>query len=787
MSYLKHRANLKQVRYNGGKFYAKSRHESDYILMHQSFNCIVDSDLLIPNNAFAIFENGILDINTSENIINNKFSNYYGVPSQTTMIRDIIPQSGGKTILTGSISHYEGVSRGGIVRINSDWTTDNSFSSGTGTSTGSAAGTIFSSASDSNGKMVLGGGFSSYNGNSCNNICRINSDGSFDSSFNIGTGFNSQVRCVRVRNNGKILCSGLFSTFNGTSVSFNASLNSDGTLDTSFFQGTGFNSIVWMYAEQDDGKIVCVGQFTSYNGTTVNRIARLNTDGTLDTTFNNGGTGFNNGMLGVWINNGYIYATGFPTTYNGVGTAEPAVIVFTKLDSSGSAVWLAGDPEHSSRAYQPYFTNDNKIICGIQSQLFSMSAINDTDGTFDNSFQTNLGLGSYGGNVETILKINDKIICSGFFNWVTKSNYFEPIGSIIIKDKLRNITFTHPRTSCFEYSWVTAIKQSDGKIVFGGSFSNRFGNPLTGYQNGTTLSGGIVRMNTDGSIDNTFSSGTGFSSSVNQIIQYSPTKMLVSHNGTSYNGTATRFLTLLNNDGTIDSSYAVVGTGLQSSAASIVVQEDGKIIAVGNFTTVNGTTVNRIVRLNVDGTIDSAFLTNTGTGLNSYANRVYLDKDNKIILLGNFTTINGVTKPLIGRLNSDGTLDNTFSFSNTGSPSVYALGVLSDNKYIISGNFTSYAGNSCGHICRLNNDGSFDSGFNSNESGFTSYVGNSNYYYMQIQDDDIIVLSIGGSASIVYYNDTMVRNLIAITRDGELINNFSSEFYTAIPNRVLFL
>jgi len=782
MNYLKHRTNSKKVRYSGGKFYSKSRHESDYIVMRQAYNFLIDPDLLSTHSAFAIFENGILDIDTSENIINNKFSDYNAGTGQYTIIRDVFPQSGGKTLLTGSITHYEGVARGSIVRINSDWTTDNSYASGSGVGTGA----IWSAALTSNDKIILGGGFITYNGNSCNNICRINSDGSFDSSFNIGTGFNSQVRCVRVRNNGKILCSGFFSSFNGTSVSFNASLNSDGTLDTSFFQGTGFNSIVWMYAEQDDGKIVCVGQFTSYNGTSVNRIARLNTDGTLDTTFNNSGTGFNGAILGVWINNGYIYASGFSTTYNGVGNEDQTVITLTKLDSSGSAVWLAGDLENQGRVYMPYFANDNKIICGLQGQLFSLFTINDTDGTINSSFRANHGFGSYGSAVETILKINDKIICSGFFNWVTKNSYFETIGSIIVMDKLRNIKLTYPLNNSFQNLLTTAIKQSDGKIVLGGPTSNKLGNPLNNYTSATTVNGGIVRINTDGSIDNTFNSGTGFNSNVLSIIQYSSTKMLVHHNGTSYNGTATRMLTLLNNNGTIDSSYAVVGTGFQFSPSDIVVQEDGKVVAVGAFTTVNGTTVNRIVRLNVDGTIDTAFLANTGTGLNATGTNVYLDNDNKIIILGSFSTFNGVSKPVFVRLNSDGTLDNTFVFNNTGSPNLNGIGVLSDNKYIMSGNFTSYAGNSCNYICRLNNDGSFDSGFNSGGTGFSNFVGNLSYNYIDIQDDDIIVFSFFGT-QLYYYNGTGFRSTIGITRDGELIDSFFPNSYAFTQNNIYFL
>ena len=75
-----------------------------------------------------------------------------------------------------------------------------------------------------------------------------------------------------------------------------AGLNTDGSLDTGFNLGTGANGNVRTTALQPDGKILIGGDFTSYNGTARNYIARLNADGSLDTDFNPG-TGANR-----WVN-----------------------------------------------------------------------------------------------------------------------------------------------------------------------------------------------------------------------------------------------------------------------------------------------------------------------------------------------------------------------------------------------------------------------------------------------------------------------------------------------------
>ena len=64
-----------------------------------------------------------------------------------------------------------------------------------------------------------------------------------------------------------------------------ARLNTDGTLDTSFATGAGIDASLYSLALQPDGKVIIGGFFTTYNGIAKGSIARLNTDGTLDTTF----------------------------------------------------------------------------------------------------------------------------------------------------------------------------------------------------------------------------------------------------------------------------------------------------------------------------------------------------------------------------------------------------------------------------------------------------------------------------------------------------------------------
>lgn len=164
---------------------------------------------------------------------------------------------------------------------------DSSFDPGTGFDI-----PVVSIALQSDGKILTGGAFTTFNGTGVSRIARLNADGTLDASFNQGTGFDNNVRTIVIQNDGKILTGGIFLNYNGTARNRIVRLNADGSLDTSFDPGTGFNGEVISIALQSDGKILVVGNFTNYNGITSNRIARLNLNGTLDASFNTG-SGFN--------------------------------------------------------------------------------------------------------------------------------------------------------------------------------------------------------------------------------------------------------------------------------------------------------------------------------------------------------------------------------------------------------------------------------------------------------------------------------------------------------------
>jgi uncharacterized delta-60 repeat protein len=206
-------------------------------------------------------------------------------------IQSVALQPDGRILIGGWFTTYDGTPRNHIARLNGDGSLDGTFDPGTGAS--GASDNVYAIAVQPDGKVVLGGWFAAFNGVPRNNIARVNSDGTLDAGFDPGTGADNNVWTCTLQPDGKILVSGDFITYNGTGRNYIARLNMDGGLDTAFDLGTGANNTIWDNVLQPDGKILVAGSFWMFDGSSRNRLARLNADGSLDSGFDPG-TGTDN-------------------------------------------------------------------------------------------------------------------------------------------------------------------------------------------------------------------------------------------------------------------------------------------------------------------------------------------------------------------------------------------------------------------------------------------------------------------------------------------------------------
>jgi uncharacterized delta-60 repeat protein len=601
-------------------------------------------------------------------------------------------QSDDKIICGGTFTSYNGTTRNRIIRLNVDGSLDSSFNVGTGFNIN-----VNAIAIQSDGKIICGGTFTSYNGTTINRIIRLNVDGSLDSSFNVGIGFSSTVNSIAIQSDGKIICGGTFTSYNGTTRNRIVRLNSDGSLDSTFSVGSGFNAgTVNSIAIQSDGKIICGGTFTSYNGTTRNRIVRLNSDGSLDSTFSVG-SGFNTGTVNSIAiqSDDKIICGGTFTSYN--GTTRNRIIrlnVDGSLDSSFN-VGIGFSSTVNSIAIQ----SDGKIICGGGFGSYNGTMLRrvvrlNSDGNLDLTFFPGPDFGLSNTVNRIVIQSDGKIIFGGTFTSFSFGYYY---GIYSINSYgIRNYYYSHVEIS----SVYALVRQVDGKIVCGGSFES--------YNIGlsTAYVFGIVRFNSDGIVDSSFNAGSGLDiNNGGQILSLaiqSDGKIICAGGFSTFNGISREDIVRLNPDGSVDSSFNCLLSSVLSTIYKVVIQSDGKIIIGGNFTKC-------VARLNNDGTIDSFF--NVGSGFNEVVNDIAIQSDGKIICVGSFTSYNGTTRNNIIRLNVDGSLDSSFNVGTGFNDSVNTIAIQSDGKIMCGGNFSSYNETSRNKIARLNSDGSLDANF----------------------------------------------------------------------------
>lgn len=192
----------------------------------------------------------------------------------------LLVQPDHKIVIGGNFNYVNSAPRTRLARMSVDGTLDGGFDPGNG-----ADSTVLATALQPDGKIVVGGMFTSIANTNRARIARLATNGSLDVTFNPGSGANAPVRCVAIQSDGKVLIGGDFTTFNGTSRSRIARLNTDGSLDSGFDPGSGANNTVGAVLVQPNGQILISGTFDTFNGISHQRIARLNSDGSADSTF----------------------------------------------------------------------------------------------------------------------------------------------------------------------------------------------------------------------------------------------------------------------------------------------------------------------------------------------------------------------------------------------------------------------------------------------------------------------------------------------------------------------
>lgn len=618
-------------------------------------------------------------------------------------VNKIVVQPDGNILVSGSFWMFGSAEVEQLIRLSPTGVLDTAFAANLGAGfSGSSTGLpVQAIALQTNGQILVGGEFNAVNSIPANRLARLNANGTLDTTFatNIGTGAlgGLAVNAIAVQTDNRILLGGSFEFFNGTPRSRMARINQDGTLDTTFESVAGNNGAIQAFAIQPDGQIIVSGPNGAFTDGKNSRpaIARLNAeDGSLDLTFDPG-TGTDATNLEVVLyepTDGSMYVGGNFFAFN-----DTPRVALTRLNANGSL-----NPN-----FKPIIGNqatvnvlavqaDDKVLVGgdfhgagnLMSPKFARY---NADGSVDTSFNA-FSPGSIDGEVKAIaVQTNGKILIGGSFSnfgGVNKAGIAR-----LNADGSRDTTFNGETTGTVN----SIVAQADGKIVIGGAFF---------AVNGELGHFGIARLNADGTTDATFeSNGCGVNCSVEKILLQPDDKLLVGGTFLQFNGfNNIENMTRLSADGTLDNSFNLnLGTGFDSTVQDIAVQTDGRILVTGWFAAVNGANSSRIVRLNANGTIDGSF--SVGAGLDWIGMGLAIQPNGKIIVVGHFGGYQGVVRQKIIRINPNGMLDTTFAQQEDPQITLNDVVLDSHGKVFVGGYFNKYQNQRRYSIARLNNDG----------------------------------------------------------------------------------
>lgn len=296
--------------------------------------------------------------------------------------------------------------------------------------------------------------------------------------------------------------------------------------------------------------------------------------------------------------------------------------------------------------------------------------------------------------------------------------------------------------------------QPDKKIIAAGTFTSYNG---TDFQK-------LIRLNTNGVIDSSYSIGTGFNGDITTVYMLKDTTLLVAGSFTTFNSTNVKGLIKLNKNGTLNTAFNPLDSNISLVKAIAVDTANGKIYIGGNFTSVGNTTVKHIARLMPNGSLDNTF--NVGTGFThlTYAQApVYTLKvqpDGNLLVGGDFNFYNGEVASRLCRLLPSGTLDATFYTMFDGI--VNSVDMMNDGKIIVGGEFTSVMSNPFSKIVSLNTDGTLNTSF-SIGTGISGEV----YVVKATPDNKILV---GGNFN--FFDNVQTMSLVQLNANGSRNANF---------------
>lgn len=440
---------------------------------------------------------------------------------------------------------------------------------------------VYDAKVQTDGKVVIGGNFNTGGGSPVLSagVTRLKATGGHEIDYDLGTGVNVRpVQVVTLQQDGKALIGGSFTQVRDATRNRIARLNVDGSLDTSFNAGTGPNDLVKVIKVQPDGKILVGGDFKTWNGSVRSCLVRLNEDGSLDTSLAN----FDGAVDFFTDSNGNLFSSVEDVALQPTGAAPHFRIIV-----GGSF-------------YRPFASG------GFHYGIVALKA---ADGTRDSGF--NVVYGAHvagnelsGDNVKALaLQPDGKVIVGGTFGGFNNvdTNMLVRLTNTGSNDTsfVNNLgDGLQPALPASYHDVLDLLVQNDGKIVVGGTFDTASGSSLPD----------MVRYSEAGVLDTLFVPPLGPSLGVQSFSLQPDGKVVVGLNGagnsSGVSNAVRRFFTSMPAQPSVVQFAATSVSGDEGTNAVLTVSRTGGSLGA---ISVNYSTIERTA------TASSDYTTTTGT------------------------------------------------------------------------------------------------------------------------------------------------------------------------------
>ncbi len=636
-----------------------------------------------------------------------------------------------------------GLSRPALLRLQASGAADAAFDPGTGPKQGSTGGLLEGLAVQADGKILVVGEFDTFNGQAAAGVVRLLADGSVDTGFNVGTGGSAAsttytyLDAVTVQPDGKILVSGSFTSFNGQPASGLVRLNANGSLDASFTSPFTAASEPTSVVLQPDGNVLVAGSNLMI-GTTRTGAVRLRPNGTVDASFANttipGGSTFNRYDASLLVQpDGKILVVGSFALANNTRVA--------RLNADGTLdTSFQVSPGSNTMPYSVGLQADGSVLvagtfvnaAGVEIPLAHLTST----GAFDNTFAPKLqGLGYVnavvrqadgqlvlGGNftelsgqpVQRVVRLSPAGVVDASFAAATGVQpsvvnclAMQADGSILVgsSNGLRRLTSAGSPDASFNYflggGTVTALAvQPDGRLMVCSAVVSSLG-----YRY-------LFRVMATGAYDASFTrdvtnaTGLGVPNTANAVLVQPDGRIVVAEDFVAP-GTPSPFISRVvrySSTGSLDATFnnasefgSATATALDLHRLyALALQPDGQILVGGQFGAVNGAAQAGVARLTTTGTLDGSFQTSLPATAVVYS--LALQPNGRVLVGGSFTS---PTATSLARLLPTGQFDNSFAATANPNTTVRSVLVQPDGAIVLGGSFTAIGSQPSFGVARL--------------------------------------------------------------------------------------